>query len=178
MAGLLAERLHGLLLRTDAIRKELFPVPDYSPAESIHTYTEFYRRAREGLAGGRAVVMDATFYSHASREEAAAVARQVGVAWWLLLVTAPEEIVQERIAQRTNDISDADFRVYLEMKAIFEPMTEIHTEIDNRDGLEELRAQVDRFLETLKPGGNCSPPSISPGVGEESLHFPPWNGEG
>lgn len=149
VARLLAERRHGLLLRTDAIRKELFPAPDYSPEESIRTYAEFYRRAEEGLAAGHTVVMDATFYSHASRQQAAAIARRVGVAWQLLLVTAPEEIVRERIARRTNDISDADFRVYLEMKAIFEPMTDLHTEIDNRDGLEELIIQVDRFLGCL-----------------------------
>ncbi|MBI3984302.1 AAA family ATPase [Candidatus Microgenomates bacterium] len=143
VARLLAERLDGLLLRTDAIRKELFAAPDYSPEESIRTYAAFYRRAGEGLTGGRSVVMDATFFSHDSREKAAAIARRASVPWRLLLVTAPEEIVRERIARRTNDISDADFRVYLEMKAIFDPMTETHIEIDNRGGLPELAAQVD-----------------------------------
>jgi predicted kinase len=72
----------------------------------------------------------------------------------LLLVTAPEEIVRDRIAQRTNDISDADFRVYLEMKALFEPLTEAetHTIIDNRGGMQELIAQVEPYLETTDPG--------------------------
>lgn len=150
VARLLAERLDGLLLRTDAIRKELFPRPDYSPEESIRTYAEFYRRAEEGLAAGLVVVMDATFYSRASREQAAAIAQQTGVPLRLLLVTAPEEIVRERIAQRTNDISDADFRVYLEMKAIFEPLTEAenHTVIDNRDGMQELNGRVAHYSKT------------------------------
>ena len=76
---LLAERLDGLLLRTDAIRKELFAAPDYSPEESIRTYAEFYRRAEEGLVAGRCVIMDATFYSHASRVQAGAIAQQAGV---------------------------------------------------------------------------------------------------
>ena len=149
VARLLAERLDGLRLRTDAIRKELFAAPDYSPEESIRTYAEFYRRAEEGLAGGHVVVMDATFYSHASREQAAAIARQADVPWRLLLITAPEEIVRERIARRTNDISDADFQVHLAMKAIFEPVTEAHTKIDNRDGLTELAAQVERWIEIV-----------------------------
>lgn len=148
-ARLLAERLDALLLRTDAIRKELFAAPDYSPEESIRTYDEFYRRAAEGLRADRSVVMDATFYSHASRERAAAVAGGVGVPWHLLLVTASEAIVRERIARRTNDISDADFRVYLEMKAIFEPMTEAHTEIDNRGDLAALRERIGHWLATV-----------------------------
>ena len=154
VARLLAERLDGLLLRTDAIRKALFAVPDYSDEETIRTYAEFYRRAEEGLAGGRVVVMDATFYSRASREEAAAIARRTGAPLRLLLVTAPEEIVRERIAQRTNDVSDADFRVYLEMKALFEPLAEAetHTVIDNRGGIQELIAQVEPYWETIDPG--------------------------
>jgi len=154
VARLLAERLDGLLLRTDAIRKALFAVPDYSDEETIRTYAEFYRRAEEGLAGGRVVVMDATFYSRASREEAAAIARRTGAPLRLLLVTAPQEIVRERIAQRTNDVSDADFRVYLEMKALFEPLAEAetHTVIDNRGGMQELIAQVEPYWETTDPG--------------------------
>lgn len=154
VARLLTERLAGLLLRTDAIRKELFAVPDYSPEESIRTYTEFYRRAEEGLDAGRVVVMDATFYSRSSREQVAAIAHRTGVPLRLLLVTAPEEIVRDRIAQRTNDISDADFRVYLEMKALFEPLTEAetHTIIDNRGGMQELIAQVEPYWETTDPG--------------------------
>ncbi len=145
VAQMIATKLDGLLLRTDAIRKELFAVPDYSPTESIRTYAEFNRRAEDGLAAGRVVVMDATFYSRASREEAASIARRLGHPWHLLLISAPEELVQERIARRTNDISDADFRVYLEMKAIFEPVTEAHTAIDNRSGMNELSALVDRW---------------------------------
>jgi len=90
--------------------------------------------------------MDATFYSQDSREQAAAIARRVGVPWRLVLVTAPEEIVRERIAQRVNDISDADFWIYLEMKAIFEPVTEKHRKIDNRGALAMLSAQVNWAL--------------------------------
>lgn len=154
VARLLAERLDGLLLRTDAIRKELFAAPDYSPEESIRTYAEFYRRAEEGLVAGRCVIMDATFYSHASRVQAGAIAQQAGVPRRLLLVTAPEEIVRERLAQRTNDISDADFSVYLGMKTKFEPLTEAetHTVIDNRGGMQALLARVEQYLETVDPG--------------------------
>lgn len=154
VARLIAQRLDGLLLRTDAIRKELFARPNYSDEESICTYAEFYSRAENGLVEGRVVVMDATFYSRASREQAAAIARRTDAPFQMLLVTAPEEVVRERIAQRTNDISDADFRVYLEMKAFFEPLTEdeTHTVIDNRGGIQELIAQVEPYLETTAPG--------------------------
>jgi predicted kinase len=149
VARLITKRLDGLLLRTDAIRKELIAAPDYSAEESIPTYAEFYRRAEEGLIAGRAVVMDATFYSHASREQAATIAQRVGVPWHLLLVTAPEEIVRERIAQRTDDVSDADFGVYLEMKAIFELVTEDHKTIDNRSTIESLFVQVAEALKEI-----------------------------
>ncbi len=140
------QQMGGLLLRTDAIRKELFASPDYSAEESIRTYAEFYHRAETGLIQSRTVVMDATFYSHASREKAAGIAQSAGVPWRLLLVTAPEELVRERIAARAGDVSDADFHVYLQMKAIFESMTEVHTVIHNAGGLQALFAQVDAAL--------------------------------
>ena len=49
-----SERLDGTLLRTDVVRKELFPDPEYTDAEAAAVYDELFARASEELARGGA----------------------------------------------------------------------------------------------------------------------------
>lgn len=147
-AGICAQLLGADWLRTDVIRKELFPQPNYNnPAESAAVHAAFFRRAEEGLRAGRSVVLDATFVLRQSRQRARQVAERCGVDLLLLLVTAPGPVIRQRLAQRTGDASDADFAVYLLLKAEFEPIRGPHVAIDNSQGIGELTAQIKRALQ-------------------------------
>ncbi len=151
VARLLAQRLGAVWLRSDALRKELFPRPAYTPAESQATYQELLRRAEAALARGQSVVLDATFRRRALRQAAREMASRRGARWLLVWVTAPEAQVRDRLASRRGDLSDADYSIYLQLQSEVEPLgdDEPHVSIDNRGTLQELEAQIRALAQEL-----------------------------
>jgi len=134
------------LLRTDAVRAELFDAPEYTEAETRAVYEALFERARERLADGRPVVLDATFRRAAHRERAAELAAASGVPFELVWVRCPEPVVRERIAAREGDASDADFAVYRRLRESFEPIDRDHVVVDNGGTLAATRRQIRRRL--------------------------------
>jgi predicted kinase len=146
VARRVADRLDARVLRTDEIRKELFPDPEYSSEETTAVYDEILRRAREELAAGGSVVLDGTFRTERLRERAADAAGGLGAEFELISVDSEESIVRRRIAERDDDASDADFEIYGVIAEEFEPIDREHATVDNSGPLAETHAQVDDLL--------------------------------
>ena len=147
VAERVAELLPASLLRTDVVRKELFPDPTYASEESAAVYDELFSRATERLEDGEHVVLDATFRQRDLRERAAGVAAAAGADFRLVRVECAESVVRERIERRQreeDDESDADFAVYEQLKDEFEPIEgEDHVVVDNSGSLSETLDAVD-----------------------------------
>ncbi|GAB7094753.1 AAA family ATPase [Halolamina litorea] len=147
VAERVAEVLPARRLRTDVIRKELFPEPTYAAEESAAVYDELLARAREGLDAGDHVVLDATFRRRELRQRAATVAEETGVEFRRVRVTCEESVVRDRIHERQteeDDESDADFAIYTQLKDEFEPIEdEDHLVVDNSGPLSETLEAVD-----------------------------------
>lgn len=146
-----ADRLDGRLLRTDVVRKELFPNPDYTSDESSAVYAEILERTREAVAAGDNIVLDGTFRRAAIRRRVVGVAIDANVPYRLVRVVCDEPVVRERIATRVDDVSDADFRVYELLKAEFEPIEGNHTVVDNSGSLAATTARVDELFAPVAP---------------------------
>lgn len=142
VAGTIAECLGAERLRTDVVRKELFPEPAYTDAEADAVYEELLDRAEESLSAGRPVVLDGTFHEAGYRDRAAAVAARQGVPLALVRVTCDSEVVRERIRSRTDDESDADFRIHELFRDRFEPVVREHAVVDNSGDLAATRHRV------------------------------------
>ncbi|MWV41914.1 AAA family ATPase [Natrialba sp. INN-245] len=140
------ERLQAGRYRSDEVRKQLFPDPEYTAAETDATYEELLERARADLEGGSSVVLDATFRTERLRDRAAALAREVDAETVFTRVTCDPDVVERRLAERTNSVSDADLRVYRLVKESFEPLERDHVVVDNSGPLEETRRQIDRSV--------------------------------
>jgi len=153
VAERIAKRLPARLLRTDVVRKELFPEPTYAAEESAAVYDELLDRAREAIDAGDHVVLDATFRRRHLRERAAEVAADAEIEFRLARVTCEESVVRERIHTRQaeeDDESDADFAIYTKLKDEFEPIErEDHVVIDNSGSLEATLAAVDEAFGAL-----------------------------
>ena len=116
LARRLAPDLPGVcgarLLRTDVIRKAGHPQaealgPDaYSPARRAAVYAELAEHARQALAAGASVILDATFQEPEERARLLAVG-SVAALW----LRASTETRLDRVRGRTGDASDADARV-------------------------------------------------------------------
>ena len=104
-----------MVLRSDEVRKRLFgraptePLPPeaYTAQADARIHAALFDGARQVLAAGGSVILDATFRDPARR--AAALALYPGATGvWL---DAPDEVLRARVAARRNDASDADLRV-------------------------------------------------------------------
>ncbi|PSQ42015.1 kinase [Halobacteriales archaeon SW_7_68_16] len=142
----IADRLGADLLRTDVVRKDLFPDPDYTDEEERRTYAELLDRGRQRLDRGRNVVLDGTFYDPTYRRRALAIADDIDATVRLVKVECDEDAAKERIRARTDDESDADIRVYLMFRDLFEPIDIDHDVVDNSGTFAETDAQIDELL--------------------------------
>ncbi len=105
----------ALVIRSDDTRKRLHGVPPeqrlppraYDGAANRRVDAEMLAMAADALAGGHSVILDATFLSPAFRDQAAALGPPLHGLW----LEAPLAELEQRVAARVNDASDADVAV-------------------------------------------------------------------
>lgn len=151
MAGLpatgkswLADRLAGALraavFHSDVRRKVLAGIAPvtrapaaygaglYAPEARQRTYRSLLESALANLRSGHSTLVDATFSRREYRRDFVDAATRMGLSYYVVHVTAPEDTVRARMRARQHDAStasDADFGVYLRERAAFEPPTEV-----------------------------------------------------
>jgi hypothetical protein len=109
----------AFIVRSDAIRKSLMGVTPltrlgvegYQPEITRRVYQSVADRTLAALRAGHSVVADAVFTRPEDREAIAATARQAGVAFLGLWLDGPRRILEQRIVERTLDVSDATAEV-------------------------------------------------------------------
>lgn len=142
VAGLVADRLDAARLRTDVVRRDVVPDPAYTDRERRRVYDELFERARTALTAGKSVVLDGTFQYRSVRDRAAGLAEERDVAFDLVRVTCDEATVRARLAERTDDPSDADFDAYRTIRRAFDPVERDHLTVDNSGSFERTTEQV------------------------------------
>jgi predicted kinase len=119
LAAALAPMIGGFpgarVLRSDVIRKRLLgikldercPGEAYARAVTITVYGRMRQLAAEALASGRSVILDAVAANPGERAGFAEVAAAAGVPFAGLWLEAPPALLEARIRNRRNDVSDA-----------------------------------------------------------------------
>jgi predicted kinase len=135
----LREHLPIIQIRSDVERKRLFGIPEqhrppahqdvplYGAEATERTYRRLLALARELIAAGFSVLVDATFLAHAQRAPFLALAEDVSCPCRILSLQAPMPLLRERISARNGagqDASDADIDVLSLQIAQREPLTE------------------------------------------------------
>ena len=113
-------------LRSDVVRKSLHGLSPEQPSgsglgegiygqdQSHQTYQALQEKAALLLRAGHSVVIDATCLKRAQRDLFRQLAQELGVPFQLVCLEAPVALLQERIARRrseTSDASEADLSV-------------------------------------------------------------------
>lgn len=80
-----------------------------------------WSRAEEELTTGNSVVLDFGFWDRASRDHARVQAERLGVSLVHIFVTAPDEILKARIAQRFGTVAQSNLMKFDALKRFFEP---------------------------------------------------------
>jgi uncharacterized protein len=105
----------AVVLRSDVVRKRLhgaapgdrLPPAAYRKEASCLVYDTLARRAAMLVHAGHATIVDAVFLDPAERVQIERVACEAGVPFQGLWLTAPEDILVQRVAARRGDVSDA-----------------------------------------------------------------------
>src|SRR3989344_5068279 len=146
VAQLLSEKMRADILRSDAVRRELFPVRrTHSPEETKAVIEETTRRVREKLASGKDVIIDALFTKQRAREGYRALASSLGVDVHIVLIVSSEDETRLRLDLRamTDDPREATFALYLDRKPRFEQVRGPHFIIDNTGTMDVLKEKVE-----------------------------------
>ncbi len=128
----LAQIIDAVHLNTDMIRDQLDLRGQYDRQTKALIYQEMMNKVEAALLKGRNVILDGTFYKRKIREgyRKLAKAQEVEIKW--IELKAEEKVIRNRV-EKKRTYSEADFNVYLKIKALFEPMR-----------LECLQLQTDR----------------------------------
>jgi uncharacterized protein len=139
LSGALADRVGGVVVSTDRVRKELAGVSLDEPAASAYgtgiysnawterTYAEVLHRACELLQQGECVIVDGSWTAREHRDQARQAAAATHSRIVELCCTAPSDVASERIRtriRRRSAESDADAAIATAMAAVAEPWPE------------------------------------------------------
>lgn len=134
LAQSLARKLSFQVIRSDVVRKELagidatastsaaFEEGLYSKEMTERTYAECVCRAEAILFEGGRVIVDANFRTEAQRELFFSLFERWALPPLLLWCGASEATIKQRLASRHDDVSDADWTIYQQVKATAVPL--------------------------------------------------------
>ena len=137
VAVALSQQLGAVVFRSDVERKRLFglwgvrPTRQlegelYGPAASRHLYaTTLPALVEAASAGGLAVIVDACFLRRSERQLMVALAGKLGIPVQIVVCTAPEPLLRQRLLKRAtagSDPSDATVEVLQSQHQWLEPL--------------------------------------------------------
>ena len=126
----LAQEIKGLHLNTDIIRDQLQLRGQYDRATKLLIYKTMMERAADAVNNNRHVVLDGTFYKQQLRDDYLTFAEKYQVPLKWIELKATEAAVRERVETK-RVYSEADYKVYLKVKKMFEPMCKACLELWN-----------------------------------------------
>lgn len=149
VARQLAKQTGAIHIRSDAVRKHLGGVPLYerggadlyTPEMTAKTYDRLIQLGTTLASQGYTVILDAKYDRQSLRSAAIAQAQAQQIPVQILYCTAPENILRDRLQQRTGDIADAtaDLLPQQFMESFTEAESTLVTSIDTT---QELQPQL------------------------------------
>jgi predicted kinase len=135
LARRLGATLDTQVVETDRVRKQLFAEPRYTGGEHAAVYGWCHTVLRSSLVVGRGVIFDATNLEERTRRKVYDIAEQCAARLLIIWVTCPPGIVQQRLLRRKerhdeDDLSDADWLIYLELRRKADPIRRPHVVIN------------------------------------------------
>jgi len=146
----LAQRLPFVILESDALRKVLFPSPNYSQEESSRLFQACHHLIEKLLKRGVSVILDATNLSERFRERLYNIADRLDAKLILVRVEAPPLLVHERLKARLGNSegnSDADWKVYNKMKHRVQEIRHNHYAVDTS---RDITPALDKIVREAK----------------------------
>ncbi len=121
----LAEEINASYFNTDQVRKELHLEGQYDQKSKTQVYDQIRNKLEEVSGNGKDVIVDGTFHLTAVRDAFIDQARKLDEPIAFVEMKASDKTIEKRM-QSEREHSDADYKVYLQVKYDFEEMNEPH----------------------------------------------------
>ena len=131
LARRLGSDLGAQIVESDRVRKQLFAEPRYTGGEHAAVYGWCHTVLKSALLVGRSVIFDATNLEERVRRRVYDIAKECDARLTIIAVGSPPSVVQERMLRRQQrldeqDVSEADWFVYLDLRRRAEPIRRPH----------------------------------------------------
>lgn len=129
----------------------------YDPAFTERVYREVDRSARVVVRSGRPVILDASFRSGSTRQDARRLAQELGVPFRFVECRADPELCRQRLRERAlgESVSDGRLEIFDSFLAKWEPVTELpageHIVLDTAQPLDANLGHLRNQLPTWPP---------------------------
>ncbi|HXF70151.1 MAG TPA: AAA family ATPase [Thermoflexus sp.] len=169
----LARRLAALLpapiVESDRVRRVLFKWPRHTLNESRRVHQVCRVLIEQLLRQGSSVIFDATNLIEAHRTLIYQIADRLRIPLVILFVTAPPEVVRDRLEGRLlqpnpEDASEATWSVYERMRRYMEPIGRPYLEVDTSQDLDLVLPQLVRAIHQAACSGAGVPPRDASGT--------------
>ncbi|WP_017655493.1 AAA family ATPase [Fortiea contorta] len=150
-ARYLARQLGAVHVRSDAVRKHLAGIAllerggdeVYTPEMTEKTYARLLALGTILASQGFSVILDAKYDKQQLRQEAISQAEKLQIPLKIVNCTAPVEVLQARLVNRTGDIADATADLLASQLQQAEPFTDAETAyVKIIDTTQPLQAQL------------------------------------
>ncbi|MDO9113490.1 MAG: AAA family ATPase [Polaromonas sp.] len=129
----LLEQEGAIRLRSDVERKRLYGLGMledsraqgldlYGADATARTYAQLFGLARTALQAAYPVILDAAFPRRIERDQAHALAQDLGVPFFIVHCEAPLPVLRERLLARRGDASEANVTVLEHVRDVVEPL--------------------------------------------------------
>src|SRR4051794_10866100 len=147
LARRLGVELEAQVVESGRVRKQLFAEPRYTGGEHAAVYGWCHTVLRSALVVGRNVIFDATNLEERLRRRVYDMVETCDARLLVLWTTAPPHVVQERMLRRRftpddDDLSDADWPVYMDLRRRAEPIRRPHVIINTSVDFDGLLARL------------------------------------
>jgi predicted kinase len=147
LARRLGAALDAQVVESDRVRKQLFAEPRYTGGEHAAVYGWCHTVLRSALVVGRQVIFDATNLEERVRRRVYDIVDQCNARILIIWAACPPGMVQERLLRRRDardedDLSDADWLVYLDLRRKAEPIRRPHVIVNTATDFNTLLQSV------------------------------------
>lgn len=135
LARRLARQLDAEIVESDRVRKQLFAEPRYTGGEHAAVFGWCHTVIRSSLVVGKSVLFDATNLDERGRRRVYEIVDQCRARLVIVWASCSPRVVQDRMLRRheghdEDDVSDADWRVHLELARRAEPIRRPHVVVN------------------------------------------------
>ena len=88
----------------------------------MQTYTKLAELASGIISAGYSVIVDAAFLKYEQRQPFQLLASRLAVSYIIVEITAPADVLRQRIKKRKHDVSDADLVVLEHQLTNWQPL--------------------------------------------------------